>query len=51
MTPKNEEKKTVLWDTSYKAAYDRDVWCYIFVQKSILKLKLEEKFKSWKTSK
>lgn len=47
---KKRGEKTVLWDTSYKAAYDRDVWCYIYVQKSILELILEEKFKSWKTS-
>lgn len=46
---KKRGEKTVFWDTSYKAAYDKDVQCYIFVQKSVLEIKLEEKFELWKT--
>jgi hypothetical protein len=43
-------KKTRLGTVSYAEAWDDDVQSYTWVKKRALEIKLEEKFKSWKTS-
>ena len=43
-------KKTRLGTVSYAEAWDDDVQSYTWVKKRALEIKLEEKFKPWKTS-
>lgn len=43
-------KKTRLGTVSYAEAWDDDVQIYTWVKRRVLEIELEEKFKSWKTS-